>query len=206
MIAESARVIRNGGVVVFPTRHLYGLAADPFNPQAVQRVFDIKRRPPEKPLLLLISQREDMWMLAVEISPAAVCLMDAFWPGKITIVLPAGPLIDEILTGGTGKIGIRVPAHPVAAALVKAVGSPITGTSANISGTPGCSAVSDLDPRVAGDADLILDAGPLKPGTGSTVVDAHPEGVALLREGAVSCTAIKSVLGRRGFKVIDNSD
>ena len=199
MIAESARVIRNGGVVVFPTRHLYGLAADAFNPQAVQRVFDIKRRPPEKPLLLLINQREDMRMLADDIPPAAVCLMDAFWPGKITIVLPAGPLIDETLTGGTGKIGIRVPAHPVATALVKAVGRPVTGTSANISGTPGCSTVSELDPRVAEDADLILDAGPLTPGTGSTVVDARPEGVTILREGTISRCAIESALRQSGF-------
>ena len=205
IVSEAVRVIQKGGVVVFPTRSLYGLAADAWNVQAVRRIFEIKRRPPKKPLLVLIKNREDALLFAEDIPAAAMCLMDHFWPGKITIVLGAKPSIQKALTGGTGRIGIRMPGHPVAAALVNALGGPITGTSANISGNSGCSAISELDPGVAEDADLVLDAGPLTPGNGSTVVDAAFEGVRLLREGALSRVAIQSVLKKSAFKMIDNS-
>ena len=205
IIAAAARTLRQGGVVVFPTRSLYGLAADAFNPAAVERVFHIKRRPAEKPLLVLIKSREAVWMLAEEVPPAAEFLMDHFWPGNVTIVVPAGSSVDPILTGGSGKIGVRMPGHPVAAALVNAAGGPITGTSANISGGRGCSTLSDLDTRVAAAAELILDAGPLKPGRGSTVIEVCGEGGRILREGTVSRAAIASVLQSGSFKLIDNS-
>jgi len=198
-------MIQAGGVVVFPTRNLYGLAADAFNPRAVQRIFRIKRRRPDKPLLVLIKSRETVTMLADAVPAAASILMDFFWPGKITIVIPAGPSIHSTLTGGTGKIGLRIPGHPVAAALVKAVDHPVTGTSANISGNDGCSTVADLDPEIAKAADLILDAGRLTPGRGSTVVDACKDGVRILREGAISRTELQTVLEQSGFKMIDNS-
>ena len=205
IVSEAVRVIQQGGVVVFPTRSLYGLAADAWNVQAARRIFEIKRRPPKKPLLVLIKSREDALLLAEDIPAAATCLMDHFWPGKITIVLRAKPSVHKALTGGTGRIGIRMPGHPVAAALVNALGGPITGTSANLSGKIGCSAISELSPDVAEDADLVLDAGPLAPGNGSTVVDAAFEGVRLLREGALSRVAIQSVLKKSAFKMIDNS-
>jgi L-threonylcarbamoyladenylate synthase len=182
------------------------LAADAFNIRAVERIFEIKRRRPDNPLLVLIKSREAVPMLAEEIPPAAACLMDSFWPGKITIILPAGPPIHETLTGGTGRIGIRVPGHPVAAALVKAVDTPITGTSANVSGKGGCSTLSDLDPEIEKASDLVLDAGALTPGKGSTVVDVRKNGVCILREGAISRTDLLTVLQRNGLKMIDNSE
>jgi L-threonylcarbamoyladenylate synthase len=111
--------------------------------------------------------------------------MDQFWPGRITLVFEAEDTVPQYLTAGTGKIGIRQPEHPVAAALVKALEGPITGTSANRSGKSGCHRVADLDPRLARKLDLILDAGSLKGGSGSTVVDVTEAIPRILREGEV---------------------
>ena len=184
-IDEAARIIKNGGVIAFPTRSLYGLGADALNPDAVQKIFDIKRRPLDKPILVLIKDKDSISDIARENPPSAIRIMDTFWPGNVTIVLKANSDLPPALTAGTGKIGVRLPQHPVASALVKAFGGPLTGTSANISGELGCSRVSDLDFEVKTKLELIFDAGTLKKGKGSTVVDVtiHPPEV--LREGEI---------------------
>lgn len=184
-IGQAAAVIRSGGVVCFPTRCLYGLGADAFQPEAVERVFEIKERPPGLPLLVLISHAEQMRELTESIPPAAQRLMERFWPGRLTLVLPASPKLPPRLTAGTGKIGIRLAAHPVARALTEALDQPITGTSANLSGAGGCRDIAELDPRIAGRVDLVLDAGLLKGGVGSTVVDVSGESPIVIREGEV---------------------
>ncbi len=194
VIGEAAFAIQTGGVVAFPTRCLYGLGANAFNSEAVERVFKIKQRPETNPLLLLIGSQKDIYSLVEDVPPFAACLMDYFWPGKITLVFEASKNVPANLTAGTGKIGLRLPAHPVAMALVHAVGGPITGTSANISGDAGCSDVSNMNPKVADQLDLILDAGPLKGGAGSTVIDVTGNAPRLLREGEVGQKDIRSVL------------
>lgn len=178
----------------FPTRCLYGLGADARNEAALQRIFEIKQRPADMPLLVLISGSAQMAALAERIPPAARLLMERFWPGRLTIVLPALPDLPPILTAGKGKIGIRLAAHPVTRALVEAIGVPLTGTSANVSGGAGCRQIADLDPRIAQGVDLILDAGPLKGGVGSTVVDVTGETPVILREGEVTKHEIIAVL------------
>ena len=195
VLGESVRLLRHGGLLVVPTRHLYGLGVDALNPRAVARVFAAKQRSPRRPLLILVPSRAALRCYAAGHDVRAEALMDAFWPGKVTIVLQAGPAVPSALTGGSGRIGIRVPEHPVCRALVKELGRPITATSANLSGRPGVHCVADLDPALAAEVDLILDAGPLLPGLGSTVVDIRSEGVTVLREGAVSRDAIGRVLG-----------
>ncbi len=196
-IRRAAEVIRGGGVVCFPTRCLYGLAADAFNAAAVERVFEIKQRPPEMPLLVLISRTEQLAELAERVPQAAQFLMQRFWPGRLTLVLDARPGLPERLTAGTGKIGIRLAATPVARALAEAVVQPITGTSANLSGISGCRQIGELDARIARQVDLILDGGPLKGGVGSTVVDVTGAAPSIIREGEVSrleiLAALKSV-------------
>jgi L-threonylcarbamoyladenylate synthase len=181
-------------VVCFPTRCLYGLGADAFNPAAVERVFEIKQRPSEMPLLVLISRLEQLVDLAAKVPPAARLLMERFWPGHLTLVLAARPEIPLRLTAGTGKIGIRLAAHPVARALVEAVSRPITGTSANPSGAGGCRRIAELDPGIAGQVKLILDGGDLKGGVGSTVVDVTGESPVMIREGEVSRPDILAAL------------
>ena len=182
---RAADAVRAGGVVCFPTRCLYGLGADARNEAALRRIFEIKQRPPDMPLLVLISHSAQMAALAERVPPAARLLMERFWPGRLTIVLPALPDLPPVLTAGKGKIGIRLAGHPVARALVEAVGAPLTGTSANVSGGAGCRQIPDLDPRIAQGADMVLDAGPLKGGAGSTVVDVTGETPVIIREGEV---------------------
>lgn len=194
VILEAADIIRSGGVVVFPTRNLYGLGADAFNPDAVERVFRIKQRPSDKPVSILVKSSMDVDGLATRIPDAARNLMERFWPGRITIVLTARPAVPSALTAGTGKIGIRVPEHPVAVALTAAVGRPITGTSANFSDMPGAQRVSDLPKTFIEAVDLVLDAGELKTGIGSTVVDVTSDPPAVLREGEVRLVDLAAIL------------
>jgi len=195
LIQKAASVIRSGGIVIFPTRDLYGLAADAFNEDAVGRIFEIKGRGSDKPVLVLAESFLMLSCLARIIPPAAQKIMDNFWPGKITIVFEANDNVSANLTAGTGKIGVRRPGHPVASALVKAVGGPVTGTSANLSGTPGCSVISEIDPGVAESVDLIIDAGELEGGTGSTVIDVTGEPPVLIREGGISINEINKRTG-----------
>lgn len=194
LISEAARVIKNGGIVLFPTRYLYGLGADALNSEAVDRVFAIKQRPSNKPLSMLINHQNDLSWLVRNVPQAAVKIMESFWPGDITIVFEANATLPRNLTAGSGKIGVRLPQHPVAVALTNAVQVPITATSANLTGRGGCSRVTDLDPLVADKLDLMLDAGPLEGGTGSTVIDVTVDVPKILREGAVPAKDIFAIL------------
>lgn len=196
-IVESFQIIKDGGVIVFPTQYLYGLGADALNVEAVDKVFAIKQRSYHKPLLVLIPHRQDLKRLVQHVSSAAVHIMNCFWPGAVTLVFKAKDTVPENLTANTGKVGIRMPQHPVALALSKAVGGPLTATSANITGDSGCSTVSDIDLRISNNVDLILDAGPLKGGTGSTVVDVTIDPPKILRDGAISAKDIFIALENR---------
>jgi L-threonylcarbamoyladenylate synthase len=186
LINEAALVIKNGGVIAFPTRHLYGLGADAFNADAVNSVFEIKRRPHDKPLLVLIDKHYDLTRLVQQVPNSATRIMKRFWPGAVTIVFRAKHILPINLTAGTEKIGVRMPEHPVALALTTAVQGPITATSANITGNSGCSLVSEMDPLITDKLDLIIDVGALKGGMGSTVVDVTGNSPKILRQGAVS--------------------
>jgi L-threonylcarbamoyladenylate synthase len=188
------QVIRNGGIIAFPTSTLYGLGADANNPQAVERIFDIKGRQFHRPLLVLIRDRTFLPELVREIPPKAVLLMEAFWPGGVTVVFHAGEWISSRLTGNTGKIGVRVPKHPVAAAIVAQLEGPMTGTSANLSGRGGCSDIACLEKQISAQLDGVADAGPLQGGRGSTVIDVTIDPPQILREGTISEHQIQSVL------------
>ncbi|MEN8245933.1 MAG: L-threonylcarbamoyladenylate synthase [Thermodesulfobacteriota bacterium] len=194
MVAAAADLLKTGGLLIFPTTGLYGLGADALNPASVKKIFKIKQRDLSKPILVLVKDASELGRIAEKVPGAASALMNAFWPGALTIILEAHIELPDVLTGGTGKIGIRVPKHPVASALVNAFDGPITGTSANLSGQAGCSYVADLDPGVVQRVDIVLDAGPLKGGVGSTVVDATSDPPLVLREGAVSKQQLESVL------------
>ena len=203
LILKAAGSIKKGGIVLFPTRCLYGLGADPFNSEAVDRLFKIKKRPYNNPISVLIKDANDLNILVTHVPSTAKCIMDNFWPGQITIVFEAKSTIPVKITAGTGKIGVRIPAHPVAFSLVKKINGPITGTSANISGKVGCSAISDLDVQLTEKVDVLLDAGQLKGGTGSTVIDVTTPFPTILREGYVSAKNIIAALEKSNF--IDNN-
>ena len=192
LIQEAADTIRKGGVIAFPTRCLYGLGADAFNAEAVERIFKIKQRPTEKPILLLIDDLKRLEHLVTRISGDAENIMKRFWPGNVTLIFDASARVPDYLTAGTGKIGIRLAGHPVAAALAWSIKTPITGTSANLSGQPGCHQIKDLPPAISDQLNLVLDAGPLEGGRGSTVVDVSGRVPRVLREGVISEKEIMS--------------
>lgn len=192
----AAQTIREGGIVVFPTQCLYGLGADARNAGAVARIFAIKRRASSNPLLILIQDRKELTYLTDVVPSTAQTLMDAFWPGNITLLFAAKAGLPEGLTAGTGKIGVRLPGHPVARQLVLETGGPITGTSANRSGSPGCARISELEEDIRAKVDLILDAGPLKGGIGSTIVDVTVEPPLVVREGVIPAGRIFRALSK----------
>lgn len=189
-IGKAAALIKKGDLVVFPTSSFYGLGADALNVRAVDKVFQAKKRDPRKPVLILIASLADLAPLVQSIPPTATPLIEAFWPGDLTLVFHAADILPSNLSGHTGKIGIRLAGHPVASALVKAVGSPITGTSANLSGKGACTAVEHLDLPIRDQVDLVLDAGRLAGGKGSTVVDVTADPPKILRQGVIDAKEI----------------
>jgi L-threonylcarbamoyladenylate synthase len=195
IIERAGKIIKNSGVVIFPAQCLYGVAAQALNEKAVQKVFHLKKRPLNNPLLILIHDRSQLTGLVQSIPVSAQKLMEEFWPGNLTIVFKAKKSIPKILTANSDKIGIRIPAHPVAKALVQSLKFPITGTSANLSGQQGCSQTKLLDTSIIENADLVLDAGALKGGTGTTIVDVTtPSKINIIREGEISKILINNIL------------
>lgn len=185
IIAAAAETIKVGGVVVIPTRHLYGLAVDAMDTEALKRVFAIKARPRTNPLLVLVKSRADLPRQVRRIPKSAQRLMDRFWPGRLTLVFEARDVLPEVLTGSRGTVGIRLSGNPVCQALLNMLPHPVTATSANRSGEEGCHRVTELPIDLQTAVDLILDAGPLPPGPGSTVVDVTRIPPRVLREGVL---------------------
>ncbi|OQX60443.1 MAG: threonylcarbamoyl-AMP synthase [Desulfococcus sp. 4484_241] len=194
LIARACDIIGSGGVVAFPTMSLYGLGADAWNRHAVEKVRLIKRRPESKPVLLLVKDVSFVDRLARKVGDTARSLIEHFWPGDITLVFEADPGVPGHLLSGSGKIGLRVPAHPVARAIVEAFGGPVTGTSANLSGSKSCYTMEMVRESLGVLPDLMLDAGPLRGGVGSTVVDVSVSPPLILREGAVCAKDVMAVV------------
>ena len=194
-IGEACRVVRGGGLVVYPTDTLYGLGADPFNERAVSRAYEAKRRE-SKPMPVLVSSREVVEEVAVVVDEA-VRLMDAFWPGPLTIVLPRRPRLPRAVTAGADSVGVRMPRHSLALSLIESCGGVLIGTSANISGMPPPRTVEEALSQLGDSVDLAIDAGPAPIGAPSTVIDLSGERPRLVREGAIRLEEVERVLGRR---------
>ena len=183
-IARAAAVIRRGGVVAYPTDTLYGLAADPTSPLAVSRLFALKGRPASSAIPLIAADEFQVASWAGQLSETAHALARQWWPGPLSLVLPALPGLCEQLLAGGDSVAVRVPAHPVAVALARAVGRPITATSANPSGAPPTARPDELVALLPG-LDAVLDAGPAPGGPPSTIVDVTTGVARLVRAGAV---------------------
>jgi len=195
-LSQAARVVRDGGVIAFPTETFYGLGVTPWDSAAVQRLFALKgRSSASSPILVLIRHRQDLESLTSEISPSAELLMKACWPGPLTIVFRASSRVPSLLTAGTGTIGIRLSAAASLQRLLDAVGGPLTGTSANRSGALPAVTAEEVQASLGVDIDLILNGGRTPGGFASTVVDTTVTPVRLIREGALSRSAVLAVLG-----------
>jgi L-threonylcarbamoyladenylate synthase len=195
-IQDAAKVILSGGEVAVPTESFYGLAVHALNEKAIERLFAVKGRREDKPLLILIASREPLDSYVMGVSNRAQRLIERFWPGGLTLVFHAKPILPDLLTAGTGKIGIRVSSHPVPRELAKAVGAPVTGTSANRSGQPSCSTAEEVMEAVGQDIDLILDGGKTPGRKESTVLDVTLDPPVVLRDGIISRDELSSLLSR----------
>ena len=193
MMAEAASTIRAGGLVVYPTETVYGLGADAFSSKAVTKIFKIKGRESKKPIPLAVNSI-DMARQVAELTHAAEALFKKLLPGPLIIVARAKPNVSKLITAGTGKVGVRVPDHPVALKLIDFVGGPITSTSANLSGKPAPRTVREALEQLGGKVDVALDAGKCKLGVPSTVVDATTRQLKILRKGPISEEKIKKLL------------
>lgn len=194
IIERAAALLRGGEVVVFPTETVYGLGAGAFQPAALERIFVAKGRPFSDPLIVHIAEEDALKLLTSGIPERAKRLAKAFWPGPLTLILPRGPRVPLLVTSGLDTVAIRMPRHPVALALIRALGSPIAAPSANrfmhVSPTTAQHALADLDGRVP----LILDGGACEVGVESTILDLCAEVPTILRPGGVSLEALRTVL------------
>ena len=198
-IEEAGTWIRAGGVVAIPTDTLYGLAADPFNRAAVARVFDVKGRAAERALPLIATDVAQVVAWIGPLTALASRLAERFWPGPLTILMAAPAALAADVTGGTGRVGVRVPADPIARGVSAAAGRPVTATSANLSGEPATADPDVVERTLGSRIDLLLDTGVTPGGAPSTIVDVSggdPPLVSLVRAGAVPWEEIESWLQR----------
>ena len=188
--------LRSGGVIGFPTDTAYGLGADPFQESAIRRIFEIKGRPESKPILVLVDSM-DMLQQVVDssnVSDIAGLLASRFWPGPLTMILPALGTVPRLVTAGTATIGVRWPVAGFATQLVRALGRPITATSANKSGQPSTATADQARAQLGMDLEMLIDGGVLTAPQGSTLIDLTQTRPTIVREGPVSRMALAEAL------------
>jgi L-threonylcarbamoyladenylate synthase len=187
---KAVTIISEGGIVAFPTESFYGLGVDAINPHAIKRLFGVKKRDPDLPILILISSLKELCKYANSIPTGAKRMGKKFWPGGLTMIFQSSPVLPSELTAGKGKVGIRISSHPVASALSRAINVPITGTSANISGMPPCTMADQVAECFGDDLDLILDGGETKGKSPSTLLDVTIDPPLIIREGIIKVEEI----------------
>ncbi len=187
--------LRAGRVIAYPTETLYGLGVDPFQPEALERLYRLKGRPAGRPVSLLVADAAMLRGLVREVTPSARALLEAFLPGPLTLVLEARADLPAALTAGTGKIGLRISSHPLIPHLFARLSGPITTTSANPTGRPPAGRAEEIAAYFPRGVACILDGGPSAGSTGSTVVDLTGPQPAVLREGAIPANKVLEVLG-----------
>ncbi|MBM4286443.1 MAG: threonylcarbamoyl-AMP synthase [Deltaproteobacteria bacterium] len=192
--AEVERCLQASLLAAVPTETFYALAAHALDEQALARLFRAKGRPPAKPVLVLIAGPEMLELVAADIPEAAALLAARFWPGPLTLLLPARPNLPHPLTGGTGAVGVRQPRQEVTRRLAARLGAPITGTSANRAGRPPLVSAAQVDREFGDELSLIIDAGPCPGGLPSTIVDVSRRPARLVREGVVSREDLLTVI------------
>jgi len=195
IIHKAAKIIKRGGIVVFPTETVYGLGADAFNPIAVARVFEVKKRPYFDPLIVHVADLDDLDRLVVEIPTLAKKLMEQFWPGPLTAVLLKRQNVPDIVTSGLPTVAIRMPKHPMTLRLIEQADCPIVGPSANPFGYLSPTTAEHVRDQLGDQVDLVLDGGPCEVGVESTIISFIEEIPRLLRPGGVSLEEIQSIIG-----------
>lgn len=194
-IVIAGAILRQGGLVAIPTETVYGLAADATNGAAVEKIFAAKGRPQDNPLIVHIASYEQLKQLVEEIPAKAKQLMDAFWPGPLTIILPKSQFVPNQVSAGLSTVAVRFPSHPVAVQIIKAAGVPLAAPSANISGSPSPTTAAHVLHDLDGKIDAVADGGPCSVGLESTVITMATQVPMLLRPGQITLEQLQSVLG-----------
>jgi len=186
LIQKAAEVVKRGGVVAFPTETVYGLAAGVFDDNAVRKIFEVKKRPSNKPLAVCIASLDQLSGVAASIPPEAEAVIEEFLPGPLTLILLKRSSIPDIVTASKNNVGIRYPDHRIALALIDSADVPIAATSANISGKESPTTAQEVLSQFSGEIDLMIDGGPTEYKIASTVVDFTVQPYRILREGSIS--------------------
>lgn len=197
--AHALAALQRSDVIVFPTETLYGLGADAFNSDAVEQVFQLKGRDRHNPIPVLVADLEMLQLLVDRVSPLAQTLMERFWPGPLTIVLPARKGIPRPLLNPQGGVGVRISSHPIATKLVKALGRPLTATSANPSGKEAAQTVQQARQYFDGRVEIFLDGGTLNSTAGSTVIEGSAR-LKIIRNGEISAAELQAFLKQEGYR------
>jgi L-threonylcarbamoyladenylate synthase len=192
--------LKRGDVIVFPTETLYGLGADALNEAAVEKVFELKGRDSRVPIPVLVADQEMLHTLVAEIPTTARKLIELYWPGPLTLVLPGRRNIPKPICNPTGGIGVRISSQPIAALLIKALGHPLTATSANPSGAEPARTLQEAKTYFAGRVGLFVDGGTLTSRSGSTVVEATDNSIKIIREGEIGASELRRFLGEENVK------
>ena len=196
LIHQAGELIRQGGVVAFPTETVYGLGADAFNSLAVARIFEIKNRPFFDPLIIHIADVNEMSRLVPHTPLPAEKLIKRFWPGPLTLVLPKRPEVPDLVTAGLPTLAIRMPRHPIACRLIQEAGCPIAAPSANPFGYVSPTTATHVRDQLGGQVDLILDGGPCEVGLESTIISFSEDSPRLLRPGGLPVEEIELIIGK----------
>ena len=195
-IEKAAKIIRDGGLVAFPTETVYGLGADAMNADAVGRIYEAKGRPSDNPMIVHISRASDIGQLTRMLSPQIVEIIDNFWPGPLTIVVKKRPEVPDRTTGGLDTVAVRLPDNEIAQALISASCCPIAAPSANLSGGPSPTRAKDVIADMMGRVDAIIEGDDCRVGIESTVLDLSGDDPTILRPGIITAETIEAALGR----------
>ena len=194
-LSEAAKILKEGGLVAFPTETVYGLGANALDEEAAKKIYAAKGRPSDNPLIAHVSCMEEVTPLVAEVPEAAKKLMKAFWPGPLTLIFPKSEIVPYGTTGGLETVAIRMPSDPVANRLIALAKVPVAAPSANTSGRPSPTTAQHVAQDMDGKIEMILDGGPVGIGVESTIVDVSGEVATVLRPGAVTMEMLKEVLG-----------
>ncbi len=195
-IKQAADILKNGGLVAFPTETVYGLGANGLDACACKKIYEAKGRPSDNPLILHIAEKKDLYTIVKEVPQKAEKLMNAFWPGPLTMIFQKEDCVPYEITGGFSTVAVRFPSHTVAQAIIKASGLPIAAPSANSSGKPSPTKASHVIFDLNGKIDMIIDGGNAEFGLESTIIDVSEEIPTLLRPGAITKEMIENVIGQ----------
>jgi L-threonylcarbamoyladenylate synthase len=193
-IKKAISILKKGGVVAYPTDTVYGLGACMTDTAAVDRIFQVKGRPRGMALPVLLADKVQMESIVTSVPMSALRLADEFFPGALTIILPKSDIVPDIITGGGRTVAFRIPDHPVPLALIKGLGKPIVGTSANLSGQPSALTAAEVQAQIGDKIDMVIDGGRCPGGIESTVIDLSGKKPVVRRQGAISIEKLRKIL------------